>query len=55
MNLHEIGCGDVYCIKLVQDRIQWQAFVNMGLNLGVSDFMEGGEFLDHLSEQASAA
>jgi hypothetical protein len=35
MDLGEIGWGGVYCIGLVQDRDNWRALVNAGMNLGV--------------------
>jgi hypothetical protein len=35
MNLREIGINGVNWIQLVHDRVQWQAFVNMAMNLWV--------------------
>jgi len=35
MDLREIGIDGVNWIKLAQDRIQWQAYVNMVMNLQV--------------------
>jgi hypothetical protein len=35
MDLREIGIIGVNWIWLVQDRVQWQGFVNMVMNLGV--------------------
>jgi hypothetical protein len=33
MDLREIGIDEANLIQLAQDRIQWQAFVNMVMNL----------------------
>jgi hypothetical protein len=33
LDFKEIGCDDVGCIPLVQDRDQWQALVNTVMNL----------------------
>jgi hypothetical protein len=35
MYLGEVGCGDVDCIGLAQDRNMWRALVNSVLNLRV--------------------
>jgi hypothetical protein len=35
MDLREIGIGGTNWIRLARDRIQWQAFVNMVMNLWV--------------------
>jgi hypothetical protein len=35
LDLKEIGIDGVNWIKLVQDTVQWQAFVNMVMNLRV--------------------
>jgi hypothetical protein len=35
MDLREIGFNGVNWIQLAQDRVQWQAFVNMVMNLQV--------------------
>jgi hypothetical protein len=35
LDLREIGIDGVNWIKLAQDRIQWQAYVNMVMNLQV--------------------
>jgi hypothetical protein len=35
LDLREIGINGVNCIQLVQDTVQWQAFVNMVMNLRV--------------------
>jgi hypothetical protein len=35
MDLREIGINGVNWIWLTQDRVQWQAFVNMVMNLRV--------------------
>jgi hypothetical protein len=35
MDLGEIGINGVNWIQLAQDRVQWQAFVNMVMNLQV--------------------
>jgi hypothetical protein len=35
MNLREIGWGGMDWINLAQDRKQWRALVNMGMNLRV--------------------
>jgi hypothetical protein len=32
MDLGEVGCGDVDCIGLAQDRNRWRALVNSILN-----------------------
>jgi hypothetical protein len=36
LNLREIGIDGSNCIRLAQDRVQWQAFVNTVMNLRVS-------------------
>jgi hypothetical protein len=36
LDLREVGINGANWIQLVQDRIQWQAFVNMMMNLWVS-------------------
>jgi hypothetical protein len=36
MDLGEIGCGDVDCIGLAQDRDYWRALVNAVMNLQVA-------------------
>jgi len=43
MDFREIGWEGVDWMHLVQDRDQWQALVNMVMNLG---FNKDGEFLD---------
>jgi len=43
MNHREIGWEDVDWIHLTQDRNQWQAFVNMVMNLWVPK--KAGNFL----------
>jgi len=35
MDLKEVGCKGVNCIKLVLDRVQWWALVNTVMNLWV--------------------
>jgi hypothetical protein len=35
MDLGEIGCGDMDCIDLAQDKDQWRAVVNTVLKLRV--------------------
>jgi hypothetical protein len=35
MDLREIGMDGVNWIQLAQDRVQWQAFVNVAMNLQV--------------------
>jgi hypothetical protein len=35
MDLGEIGIDGANCIRLVQDRVQWRAFVNTVMNLRV--------------------
>jgi len=35
MNLREIGIDGANWIRLAQDRVQWWAFVNTGMNLRV--------------------
>ena len=35
MNLHEVGCGDMDWIDLVQDRDRWRALVKAVMNLRV--------------------
>ena len=35
MDLQEMGCGDMDCIGLTQDRERWRALVNAGMNLWV--------------------
>jgi hypothetical protein len=35
MDLRVIGCGDMDCIVLAQDRDQWRALVNTVMNLQV--------------------
>jgi hypothetical protein len=47
MDLREIGIDGANWIRLVQDRVQWQAFVNMVMNLRVPK--ESEIFFDELS------
>jgi hypothetical protein len=35
MDLREIGIDEASWIQLAQDRVQWRAFVNKVMNLGV--------------------
>jgi hypothetical protein len=35
MDLREIGWGGMDWVDLAHDRMQWRAFVNMVMNLGV--------------------
>jgi hypothetical protein len=35
MDLKETGCENVEWIKLAQDRVQWQSFVNTVMNFWV--------------------
>jgi hypothetical protein len=42
MYLNETGCEGVQWIQLVQNMVQYQAYVNIGS-------IEGGEFFDQLS------
>jgi hypothetical protein len=48
MDLREIGIDGVNWIQLAQDRVQWQACVNMVMNLQVP--YEGKIFFDKLSD-----
>jgi hypothetical protein len=36
MDLREIGIEGANWIELAQDRVQWRAFVNTVMNLGIS-------------------
>jgi hypothetical protein len=47
MDLGEIGIDGANWIRLAQDRVWWQAFVNMVMNLRVPQ--ESGIFFDELS------
>jgi hypothetical protein len=42
IDLREVGCDDVDCIHLAEDRDQWQAVVNSN---GTSGSIKGGEFV----------
>jgi hypothetical protein len=35
MDVREMGCGDMDCIDLAQDRDQWRAVANTVMNLRV--------------------
>jgi hypothetical protein len=48
MDLRAIGINGVNCIWLAQDRVHWQAFVNMVINLHVPQ--ESRIFFDKLSD-----
>jgi hypothetical protein len=36
MDFKEIGCGDIDCIHVVQDRAQFRALVNKVMNIWVA-------------------
>jgi hypothetical protein len=44
-DIREIGCGDMGCIDMVQDRGQWWALVNTVINFHVPDNV--GKFLNN--------
>jgi hypothetical protein len=35
MDIHEVGCEDMKCIDVAQDRDRWRALVNVVMNLWV--------------------